>query len=396
MGSKAGTSKRIVISGYYGFNNSGDEAVLKSILAALEEQAQAEGIAIEPIVLSADPALTTRLYGVQAVQRMKLGDIVRALRESDGLISGGGSLLQDATSAKSIPYYLAIVKIAQWLGKPSFIYAQGIGPVRRKLFYGMIRRAFRKCAYVSVRDQESAELLVAMGVARGRIDVVPDPVMGLPLPDGGADAEARVSVSGAESAEDDLPLPLVGVSVRYWNEDRSDLDRCAEALALLCKRSAVHLRFLPFHLPSDEEASRYVIDRIGQNGGPGLGVDGGGSRISICPPLQDPQGMLAEVSRCDLLIGMRLHSLIYAASQSVPLLGISYDPKIDHFLHRLNSVAVGTTAYLDPQATASEAARLLAHGAEWRRSQAAGIERLKQESQLPAKQIVRYLRLNKG
>ena len=81
------------------------------------------------------------------------------------MISGGGSLLQDATSPKTIPYYLGVLKIAQWLGKPTFIYAQGVGPVNRKLFYPMIRSIFRKCTYISVRDMQSGELLQSMGIS---------------------------------------------------------------------------------------------------------------------------------------------------------------------------------------------------------------------------------------
>ena len=50
------TSKKLVISGYYGFRNSGDEAVLKSILTALQEESQRSNVTIEPIVLSIDPS----------------------------------------------------------------------------------------------------------------------------------------------------------------------------------------------------------------------------------------------------------------------------------------------------------------------------------------------------
>ena len=120
-------SKKIVISGYYGFRNSGDEAVLKSILLALKDEGGAQGVLIEPIVLSGDPAWTTEMYGVKAVHRMKPLDLLKAIGSCDGLISGGGSLLQDVTGGKTIPYYAGIIKLAQLLGKPTFIYAQGIG-----------------------------------------------------------------------------------------------------------------------------------------------------------------------------------------------------------------------------------------------------------------------------
>ncbi|NBC73492.1 polysaccharide pyruvyl transferase family protein, partial [Paenibacillus sacheonensis] len=193
--------RRVVISGYYGYRNSGDEAVLKSILFALAEEGAAQGIRIVPVVLSIDPASTTEMYGVEAAHRMRFGDLLRAIRGSDGLISGGGSLLQDATGAKTIPYYTGVIKLAQLLGKPTFIYAQGIGPVNRRWMDRLIRGVMKRSAYVSVRDAESADLLGRMGVSRDRIDVVPDPVMALPLPAAQPLAGAAASGSGAAGAE---------------------------------------------------------------------------------------------------------------------------------------------------------------------------------------------------
>ncbi|GIO35234.1 polysaccharide pyruvyl transferase CsaB [Paenibacillus antibioticophila] len=369
------TVKTIVVSGYYGFRNSGDEAVLQSILSALEEEGRAAGIVVKPVVLSINPEWTSRTYGVKAVHRMKLAEVRNAIKNSDGLISGGGSLLQDATGLGSIPYYLGILKLAQWMGKPTFIYAQGVGPVNRKLFRPFIASVFRRCEYISVRDSESAALLHSMGVARDGIAVVPDPVMGLALPEG----EAAGAATGSEE------LPVVGVSVRFWNADRSELAKLAEGLASLCRRCAVHIRFLPFHVPGDDEASRFVIEQMGN-------VAEFGCAVSTAAETEHPYEMLREVSRCRLLIGMRLHSLIYAASQEVPLLGISYDPKIDHFLSRLASVPVGSSAELDPRIVASQAERLLGEGEAWRTTQASRISELKREAREPAKRIVEYVR----
>lgn len=368
------TVVKIALSGYYGFDNSGDEAVLQSILFALQEQGREQGLQIEPIVLSANPEKTSAMYGVKAYHRMKPGSLFRALREADGLISGGGSLLQDATSSKTIPYYLAVLKIAQWLGKPTFIYSQGIGPVSRPMFYGWIRSVFQRCAYVSVRDTESAELLGKMRLPRERITVVPDPVMGLPLRGTG-------SGGGAQDIAPDGLVRTVGVSVRFWNEDRSELEALSRSLQVLLAADAnVRLRFLPFHLPSDEVASQYVIDRLGDHG----------SRVEMVRGVTHPQDMLAQVAECDLLIGMRLHSLIYAASQFVPMVGISYDPKIDQFLHRLGMKAAASTARFDVDAFAAEAQRLLAGREAWAASSRAAIEELKAQAQLPAQRIISF------
>ncbi|MBB6670609.1 polysaccharide pyruvyl transferase CsaB [Cohnella nanjingensis] len=389
----AGRKLRLVLSGYYGFRNSGDEAVLLSILTALEQAAQREGLTVEPVVLSGDPAWTQRQYGVQAVPRMKLGEVRKALRASDGLISGGGSLLQDATGVGSIPYYLGILEMARWAGKPTFVYAQGIGPVNRALFHPFVARAFRKAKYVSVRDAESAELLARFGVDRDRVDVVADPVMGLPLPGAGgaAKGEAREPVpdaaSAGEAAARGSAPAVVGVSVRYWREDRADLDRVAAALnALTQRRSGVRLRMLPFHHGADEDASRYVMERLGREA----------AEAELAPAHEAPQDMLREVDGCDLLIGMRLHSLIYAANREVPLMGLSYDPKIDQFLQRLGDRAIGTTDALNLQLFADRAVQLLEDPGQWRIDTYGAIRKLKDEAMRPAERIIAYCMQRKG
>lgn len=260
------SAQKIVISGFYGFHNSGDEAVLQSILNAVHKQSRAAGITLTPVVLSIDPEWTSATYGVESVHRMKLGEVRRAISDSAGLISGGGSLLQDVTSSKTIPYYLGIIKLAQWMGKPTFIYSQGIGPVNRKLFHPLIKSVFRKCAYISVRDEQSRLLLQSMGFSIDEVEVVPDPVMGLELPEdmqpeqlAGADTVAGTPNYGMQGSP-----ATVGVSVRFWEQSRKELDSLAEGLVKASAVQPLHVHFLPFHHSADNEASRYVMQKIGR------------------------------------------------------------------------------------------------------------------------------------
>ncbi|MFF2912256.1 polysaccharide pyruvyl transferase CsaB [Paenibacillus sp. NPDC057934] len=391
------TPQTIVISGYYGFQNSGDEAVLQSILNALQKQSAATGVSIEPLVLSIDPEWTTANYGVKSVHRMKLQEVRKAISESSGLISGGGSLLQDVTGSKTIPYYLGIIKLAQWMGKPTFIYAQGIGPVNRKLFHPLIKSVFRKCAYISVRDEQSRQLLHTMGLGGKTVEVVPDPVMALSLPEE-PDSQATI-VTAAKFAhtakrasaytEDayvgsDISLPVVGISVRYWEGNRAELNAIASGLLKAAEKTPLHFKFLPFHHPSDNEASRYVMDQLKD-------VALQGSKISICEDALHPLQMLREVEGCDVLIGMRLHSLIYAAGRRVPLIGISYDPKIDHFLDRINCKPVGATVSLDSEKVAAQVLELLKNGSDWRLERESLIASLVSDAESPARHIAEYL-----
>lgn len=365
----------IALSGYYGYGNSGDEAVLHAIVQALREEADRMGVDVRPIVLSGNPAATERVHGVEAVHRMRLGEVRRALREADALISGGGSLLQDVTSPKSIPYYLGVLRLAQWMGKPTFVYAQGIGPVRRKTLFGpMIRSVFRAARYVSVRDEESKALLSSFGLEVSRIDVVPDPVMGLC---GEPSRELQPADGG----------PVIGLSVRYWRDDRRDLQAIADGIALALDRIPVaKIRLLPFHLPDDREASLLVADRL-------CGAGIADSRIETHEGAEHPDRMLRETAACDVLVGMRLHSLIYAATSFVPPIGVSYDPKIDQFLNRIDETAVGSTDALSPEALAHAIEGKIGSADAWRISARKAIADLQRQARIPAQQIVRELRI---
>ena len=378
-----GISRTIVVSGYYGFANSGDEAVLHAIVAALRDEAREAGVALRIVVLSGDPAETARLHGVEAAHRMRPLALLGALRRADALISGGGSLLQDVTSAKSMLYYLAVLRLARWLRVPTYIYAQGVGPIRDRVRFGpMIRSAFEACRYVSVRDEESKALVASFGVAAERIAVVPDPVMGMGL---------ELARDGAAEVCDDIrsdDAPRIGVSVRFWRGDRRELDAISDALAAaLQARPDATLALLPFHLPSDKQASDYVAAKLAAAGVPA-------ARVELHPGAAHPRDMLRAVAGCDALVGMRLHSLIYAATAGVPPIAVSYDPKIDQFMRRLGEAPAGDADSLRPDALTAAVLRTLELGkADWYRGKSAQIEEMQQNSRLPAQQIFRGLRI---
>lgn len=368
----ASMTKKLVISGYYGFGNSGDEAVLHAILHSLQEEAQLQGFKIEPIVLSIDPAATEKLHGVRAVHRLQPLSIIRTLRESDGLVSGGGSLMQDSTGMRTIPYYLSVIKLAQMLKKPTFIYSQGMGPIRNTMYYPLIRSVYNRNRYISLRDRESVKLLHGLDISGVPIDGVSDPVMGINVP-----GRERPAAGSAE--------PIIGVSVRPWHPARQDLSTVTEALrGLLDRRPTAKLHFLAFHPPKDRIASEYIIEQLGQPYR---------DRIRLFDLGDNPREMLEQVSRCDLMIGMRLHSLIYAAAYLIPMIGISYDPKIDHFLHHLDMEASGSTVDIRPDVIMEQALELLDARERWIDEKREKIDELKQKSRIPAQQICHYLRI---
>ncbi|PKP54929.1 polysaccharide pyruvyl transferase CsaB, partial [Candidatus Atribacteria bacterium HGW-Atribacteria-1] len=127
---KSKTMAKIMISGYYGFNNTGDEAILKSMVGAFKEKIPQ----IKITVLSHNPLQTSRTYQVKAINRLHLISIICCLRNVNLFISGGGGLLQDSTGKGwSILYYLGLILAAKIVKAPVMIYAQGIGPVNKQI-----------------------------------------------------------------------------------------------------------------------------------------------------------------------------------------------------------------------------------------------------------------------
>lgn len=166
----------VVMSGYYGFSNAGDDAILQSIHEGI--LAASQDVAVT--VLSNDPELTWDLCSLEAVPRFQVWKVLKALRRCDALLSGGGSLLQDRTSTRSLLYYLSIIRAAELFHKPVMLYANGIGPVRKPANRRRVRRAVERAALVTLRDGSSARELQEMGVTRPDLHVTADPVFNLP------------------------------------------------------------------------------------------------------------------------------------------------------------------------------------------------------------------------
>ncbi|MEN2767345.1 polysaccharide pyruvyl transferase CsaB [Ornithinibacillus xuwenensis] len=292
----------VVLSGYYGFDNVGDEAILFSIIHALRN-AQPD---INITVLSNNPEKTMQTYQVNSVNRRSLWAVRKVIKQSDGLISGGGSLLQDVTGPMSIPYYTGIIQLAKFYRKPVFIYAQGMGPINRKLSKWIVKVTLNKADGITVRDDNSRNLLKTIGV-KSDARIAPDPVLGL-------DSSSFIS-SWLE--EQKIETPIIAVSVRNWKEHRAYKERIAKCLDRLVQNGMTVI-FVPMHGIHDYEASQDVASFMQE-------------KSLISPHDATIEEKISLIGASTLLIGMRLHSLIFSALRITPFIAISYDPKIDSF-----------------------------------------------------------------
>lgn len=326
---------KIVISGYYGFCNAGDEAMLSAMIGAFWDLEP--GIRIT--VISGNPKDTAERHGVQAVHRFDLAGIARALRDADMLISGGGSLLQDVTSDRSLYYYLSIMWLAKKLGTPVMLYGQGIGPVGGSLARRVTRRICRQADLITVRDEGSKKELLELGVTHPEITVTADPVLGMhPVsPHAGRLVLRRYGMEGAKL--------LIGVAVRQWKNLSQYKRQMAEAADELIRRYQARIVFLPMQIPDDVMVSRSILQQMKEQ-----------KSAAILSERFSTTEFLSIVGNLDMLIGIRLHALIFGAVMQVPVIGLSYDPKIERFLASIGEQPVTDLESVTAQAVLNKVA----------------------------------------
>jgi polysaccharide pyruvyl transferase CsaB len=270
----------VLISGYYGFGNLGDEALLSGLLSGLKGH--------EVTVLSRTPAATRKFHGVAAAHRYY--QAVPALLRADVLISGGGGLLQDTTSRRSLNYYLGLMRVALRLGKRVIVYGQSVGPLSEK-GAAEVASILRHCV-VAVRDEPSRQLLARHGVTAA---LVADSALVLP--------PANVPGAAAQSV---VLIPRAGypaITQALASAGQALSDYPLAALALHPHEDANEVAQLKAALP----------------------------KLTVLEAAS-PAQVSAQLASTHYVISGRLHGLILAAVVGIPYAGIVYDPKVQAFL----------------------------------------------------------------
>jgi len=313
----------VAILGYYGYKNSGDEAILRSIIDSLRSLDSE----LSFIIFSRKPRETKKLYLVDSVNRFNLIKVFRKLKVSRLFLAGGGSLIQDNTSTRSIWYYLTVLRMAKKLGTKTMLFANGIGPIKRKFNRHFAGKILNSLHAISLRDSESFKEIKAMGITNPNIYVTSDPAI-LLEPACSDNVDKLMKSEGIPSDK-----PLIGFSIRKW-ANSGYMDQIAKIADYCVENFDAHPVFVPMQYPGDYEISQAIRSRMEHPS-------------SIISRIYASELLLGLTSRFELMVGMRLHSVIYAASQCVPLLGLVYEPKVGAFLKDIGQPSAGTIDNLD-------------------------------------------------
>lgn len=291
---------RFLLSGYYGFGNLGDDALLEVIVAQLRTRFPYATID----VLSQKPEETAHDLRVESTPRMDAAKVREAIASAGVVLSGGGGLLQNATSLRSLLYYAGIIRSGVRAGRPTMIFAQSVGPLD---FWGrtIVREWCKGVARATVRDGRSEALLASL-LPHVAVERTADPVFLYESPEEDVDLTAEGIAADGE--------PLAVVSVRKADGMKAGAEIVARAVDHLHAKHGVRVAFLPLGGASDADVSTQIIRKC--------------TSAPVLLPEMPVARAAAVIRRAHVVIGMRLHALILAARYGIPFLSIPYDPKV--------------------------------------------------------------------
>lgn len=317
--------RRVLIAGYYGFQNIGDEAILTAMLAQMRSRRPD----LLFTVTSARPEQTAAAHGVISIPWWNMDRVAAAVRESDLVVVGGGGLFHDygpfdpgaflTDDHSGIGFYAAPLLLARLTGKPAMLYGVGIGPLKTPQSRTFTRIACDCANLITVRDEESRELLVSLGVKAEDIEVTADPAFQFKPVD-----EPRADPPSCR--------PVIAVALRPWSIGvHSDFweRELAAALDIFRGRNQCSIRFVSFqHGNEDQLDDAAIAERV-------RGRMSLRDCTSVLPAALAAEDAFRVIRNSDLVIGMRLHSLIFAMSSAVPAIALCYDPKNLHLMRRM-------------------------------------------------------------
>ena len=314
-----------VISGYYGFGNLGDESLLDIIATSIARRMPGVRVA----ALAHRPRRATAMTGLKCISRYNYFSVSRNLRRAALLISGGGSLLQDATSRRNLLYYAGIIRMAEHRNTKVCVLANGIGPIEYGYDRKFAKKALDSAEFISLRDTGSLGELEEIGVkGKNSIRVTSDPAFLIDPADEKKLSAVRESAGLSERYFAVSVRPLTkrnkGSKEALTGKDMEIAGAVARVAAEISRETGMTALVIPMQEAQDTEMCRetaHEAERLGCR------------TVTYAP---ESAGVLCGLlGGAEFLIGMRLHSIIFASSSATPVIGLSYDPKISSLMKDL-------------------------------------------------------------
>ncbi len=288
--------KKAVLSGYFGFDNFGDEKVLGVLVETLKS------IDFDITVFSKNPVKTAEIYKVKSVNYFNPFLLVREIFFSDALISGGGSLLQDATSVRSLFYYLGVIFLGLLFRKKVILYSQGIGPINSKVGWIVTKFLLKRASLVMVRDEGSYCILQKAGI----------------------DCVLTADALWSQNFKETEKKSQITVQLRDWPSlDKIKIQEMADVISREFPNLTV--KILPMQMSLDVNVCRKLHQE--------LKLRDIESELCLNPSNDD---IIRIISESSYVIAMRYHACLCAIKTGARILALAYDIKVENMARQAN------------------------------------------------------------
>lgn len=302
---------QVVVCGSYGRGNAGDDAILKAVIREIHQVDNDTRIC----VMSKNPEQTKKRYRVRSIYTFNIFKMLSAMRRSHLYINGGGSLIQDSTSSRSLYFYLLTLVSAHICGCKVMMYGCGIGPVRKKGNRSLAARVIQKNVdCITLRDPDSFDELRTMGVIKPTMRLAADPTLGIAP----ADDEAVKNALSAEGV--DVTKPYLCLAMRNWKGIDEKIGHIANAADYAAEKYGLGIALIPMERKRDLPIAERIAEKLK-------------AESVIIQGEYDVHTVIGILSKMRVIMAMRLHALVFGAGQGVATIGIAYDHKVTGFMN---------------------------------------------------------------
>lgn len=315
----------IVISGWYGQLNAGDDAILDVFVqqATARSDCKVTVLSESPENLPPTPRRRALMHPV-AFGRGALAVILKGvmwrhmkvIRDCDLFVLGGGGLLRDNTNWRNLVRLLDEIWIARLFGRKTMLYAIGIGPFKTRLGKWLIGASVRMCDLITVRSERCATLLREIGVPAERIHVVADPAF-LLASEAPQDTHIRALFSPARKKIGFYPT----FALLMGHHHEGQLKQLAAGLDALVDSHGVEIVAVPMSV-LDDGFDDVRVARLVQ------GFMRHPEAMTIYEGRLSAQELKWVTAQALMNVTVRLHAMIFSLGAETPVVAVNYEPKV--------------------------------------------------------------------
>lgn len=286
---------KILVIGYYGAKNIGDELLLKATSHILKENIENANIS----AITYDKSYTEKNSSINGISRNRFTNILREINDNSVIIVGGGSLLQNKTSNRSLIYYLTLLWYSIKRGKKVYLLGNGIGPISEGVFKNITLNILGKIDRITVRDIDSYKYLKIHGIKNVFLS-----------------SDLVYNIEHIFNKEKVNTKGKIGINLRNWENIGEIKDQIVQLVKVFSSRG-IEIKLISFQKNNDNLILKELIDLMNEN-------------FEVIE-IESQEDIEYAYKDLDMMIGMRLHSLILSTIFEIPFIGIVYDPKVKSF-----------------------------------------------------------------